>query len=86
MKQTTDEFGNSEPAIGMELRCVDQGGTVVRTDSLGYAFCGSESGSIIDNSQTLQLRLNLDRLPSSLNDALCIAESILLRFCKFILM
>jgi len=24
MKQTTDEFGNSEPAIGMELRFVDR--------------------------------------------------------------
>jgi hypothetical protein len=86
MKQTTDKFGNSEPAIGMELRCVDQSRIAVKTDSVGYAFYGSESGSIMDNSQTLQLRLNLDRLPSSLCVVFCIAESILLRFCKFILM
>jgi hypothetical protein len=35
---TTDEFGNSEPATGVELRCVDQSGTIVRTDPVGYAF------------------------------------------------
>lgn len=35
---TTDEFGNSEPATGVELRCVDQSGEVVKTDPVGYAF------------------------------------------------
>ncbi len=35
---TTDEFGNSHPATGYELRCVDEGGEVVKTDPVGYAF------------------------------------------------
>jgi hypothetical protein len=35
---TTDEFGNSEPATGVELRCVDQIGSIVKTDPVGYAF------------------------------------------------
>jgi hypothetical protein len=35
---TTDEFGNSEPATGVELHCVDQNGTIVKTDPVGYAF------------------------------------------------
>ena len=35
---TTDEFGNSQPATGVELRCIDQGGTVVKSDPVVYAF------------------------------------------------
>jgi hypothetical protein len=35
---TTDEFGNIEPATGVSLRCVDQSGTVVKEDPVGYAF------------------------------------------------
>lgn len=35
---TTDEFGNSHPATGYELYCVDQNGEVVKTDPVGYAF------------------------------------------------
>ena len=35
---TTDEFGNSQPATGVELHCVDQSGEVVKTDPVGYAF------------------------------------------------
>ena len=35
---TTDEFGNSQPATGVELHCVDQTGTVVKKDPVGYAF------------------------------------------------
>lgn len=35
---TTDEFGNSRPATGYELRCVDASGEVVKTDPVGYAF------------------------------------------------
>jgi hypothetical protein len=35
---TTDEFGNVEPATGVELHCVDGNGTVVKTDPVGYAF------------------------------------------------
>ena len=34
----TDEFGNSHPATGYELRCVDESGEVVKTDPVGYAF------------------------------------------------
>lgn len=35
---TTDEFGNSQPATGVELHCVDQSGEIVKTDPVGYAF------------------------------------------------
>ena len=35
---TTDEFGNSHPATGYELRCVDESGEIVKTDPVGYAF------------------------------------------------
>lgn len=35
---TTDEFGNTEPATGVSLRCVDEQGTVVKEDPVGYAF------------------------------------------------
>lgn len=35
---TTDEYGNSQPATGVELRCVDSSGMVVKTDPAGYAF------------------------------------------------
>ena len=35
---TTDEFGNSHPATGYELRCVDESGEVIKTDPVGYAF------------------------------------------------
>lgn len=35
---STDEFGNSHPATGYELRCVDQSGEIVKTDPVGYAF------------------------------------------------
>ena len=34
----THEFGNSHPATGYELRCVDENGEVVKTDPVGYAF------------------------------------------------
>jgi ABC-type glycerol-3-phosphate transport system permease component len=34
----TDEFGNSNPATGYELHCVDESGEVVKTDVVGYAF------------------------------------------------
>lgn len=34
----TDEFGNSHPATGYELRCVDESGEVVKTDPVVYAF------------------------------------------------
>jgi len=35
---STDEFGNQQPATGVELHCVDQNGTVIKTDPVGYAF------------------------------------------------
>lgn len=35
---TTDEFGNTQPATGFSLRCVDQNGTIVKEDPVGYAF------------------------------------------------
>lgn len=35
---TTDEFGNVEPATGVSLRCVDENGTVVKEDLVGYSF------------------------------------------------
>jgi hypothetical protein len=35
---TTDEFGNVEPATGVSLRCVDQNGSIVKEDPVGYAF------------------------------------------------
>ena len=35
---STDEFGNHHPATGVELRCVDQSGTVVKNDPVVYAF------------------------------------------------
>lgn len=35
---TTDEFGNTEPATGVSLRCVDENGTIVKEDPVGYAF------------------------------------------------
>ena len=35
---TTDDFGNTQPATGVELRCVDSDGTVVKSDPVGYAF------------------------------------------------
>lgn len=35
---TTDEFGNIEPATGVSLRCVDQNGSIVKEDPVGYAF------------------------------------------------
>lgn len=35
---TTDEFGNSQPATGYELHCVDANGEVVNTSAVGYAF------------------------------------------------
>lgn len=35
---TTDEFGNIEPATGVSLRCVDQSGSIVKEDPVGYSF------------------------------------------------
>ena len=35
---TTDEFGNIEPATGVSLRCVDESGTIVKEDPVGYSF------------------------------------------------
>lgn len=35
---TTNDFGNTEPASGVELHCVDKSGTVVKSDPVGYAF------------------------------------------------
>lgn len=35
---TTDDYGHTEPATGMELHCVDQNGTVVKNDPVVYAF------------------------------------------------
>lgn len=35
---STDEYGNSHPATGYELHCVDEAGEVVKTDPVGYAF------------------------------------------------
>lgn len=35
---TTDEFGNIEPATGVSLRCVDENGTIVKEDPVGYSF------------------------------------------------
>ena len=35
---TTDDFGNIEPATGVELHCVDQTGAVVKSDPVVYAF------------------------------------------------
>ncbi len=34
----TNDFGNPEPATGVELHCVDQSGKVVKSDPVGYAF------------------------------------------------
>jgi hypothetical protein len=35
---TTDDFGNTQPATGVELHCVDQSGNVVKKDPVLYAF------------------------------------------------
>lgn len=35
---TTDEYGNSEPATGYEMRCLDANGNVVQEGSPNYAF------------------------------------------------
>ena len=35
---STDEFGNRHPATGYSLQCVDNTGTVVKEDPVGYAF------------------------------------------------
>lgn len=35
---TTDDFGNIEPATGVELHCIDQTGAVVKSDPVVYAF------------------------------------------------
>lgn len=35
---TTDDFGNPQPATGVELHCVDQNGTIVKNDPVLYAF------------------------------------------------
>jgi hypothetical protein len=35
---TFDEFGNVEPATGVSLRCVDENGTIVKEDPVGYSF------------------------------------------------
>lgn len=35
---TTDDFGNPQPATGVELHCVDQNGNVVKKDPVLYAF------------------------------------------------
>ncbi len=34
----TDEFGNVEPATGVEFHCVDQSGTVVKSNPVIYSF------------------------------------------------
>lgn len=38
---STDEYGNSHPATAVELHCVDQSGTIIKTDPVGYAFVWS---------------------------------------------
>lgn len=35
---TTDEFGNTSPSTGYEMRCVDAAGTVVQEGSPAFAF------------------------------------------------
>src|SRR5215203_4271473 len=35
---TTDEFGNSHPATGYELHCVDETGTIVKNDTVVFGF------------------------------------------------
>ena len=35
---SNDEFGNPQPATGFELQCLDDGGTVVKTDPIVYSF------------------------------------------------
>jgi ABC-type glycerol-3-phosphate transport system permease component len=35
---TTDDFGNTQPATGVELHCIDQNGTIVKNDPVLYAF------------------------------------------------
>lgn len=35
---TTDEFGNLEPATGVSLHCIDQNGSIVKEDPIGYTF------------------------------------------------
>lgn len=35
---STDEFGNRQPATGVELHCVDQSGAVIKSDPIVYAF------------------------------------------------
>lgn len=35
---STDEFGNSQPATAVELRCIDQNGTIVKSDPIVYGF------------------------------------------------
>lgn len=35
---TTDDFGNSQPATGFSLQCVDANGVVVKEDLVAYAF------------------------------------------------
>jgi len=44
---TTDDFGNTEPATGVELHCVDQSGTVVKTDPIAYAFLWDGAFAIV---------------------------------------
>lgn len=35
---TTDDFGHTEPATGMELHCVEQNGNIAKNDPVVYAF------------------------------------------------
>ena len=35
---TTDDFGNSQPAMGFSLQCVDTNGNVIKEDLVAYAF------------------------------------------------
>ena len=36
--QKTDDFGNSQPATGFSLQCVDTNGDVVKEDLILYSF------------------------------------------------
>jgi hypothetical protein len=35
---STDDYGNTSPATGYELQCLDKNNSVVKTDPVGFAF------------------------------------------------
>jgi len=44
---TTDEFGNAEPATGVELHCLDQNGLIMKKDPVLYSFLWTGSFALV---------------------------------------